>query len=34
MDGKPSDLYLWLTGESAKMLRKENPLSLEIPEPK
>jgi hypothetical protein len=32
MDGKPSDLYLWLTGEAAKMLRKEKPLSLKIPE--
>lgn len=32
MDGKPSDHYLWLTGEAAKMLRKEKPLSLKIPE--
>lgn len=32
MDGKPSDLYLWLTGEAGKMLRKEKPLSLKIPE--
>lgn len=32
MDGKPSDFYLWLTGEAAKMLRKEKPLSFEIPE--
>lgn len=32
MDGKPSDTYLWLTGEAAKMLRKEKPLSLKIPQ--
>ena len=34
MDGKPSDHYLWLTGEAAKMLRKEKPLALKIPERK
>jgi hypothetical protein len=34
MDGKPSDQYLWLTGEAAKMLRKEKPLSLKLPERK
>ncbi len=34
MDGKPSDQYLWLTGEAAKMLRKENPLSFTLPERK
>jgi hypothetical protein len=34
MDGKPSDLYLWLTGEAAKMLRKEKPLSMNLPERK
>jgi hypothetical protein len=31
-DGLPSDHYLWLTGEAARMLRKEKPLSLGIPE--
>lgn len=32
MDGKPSDHYLWLTGEAAKMLRKEKPLTMKMPE--
>lgn len=31
MDGKPSDHYLWLTGEAGKMLRKEKPLTMTIP---
>jgi len=30
-DGLPSDQYLWLTGQGAKMLRKEMPLQQEIP---
>lgn len=32
MDGKPSDWYLWLTGQAARMLRKELPLSIQIPQ--
>jgi len=28
----PSDQYLWLTGEAAKMLRHEIPLSMTLPE--
>lgn len=31
MDGVPSDQYLWLTGLGAKMLRKEIPVSLQMP---
>lgn len=34
LDGKPSDHYLWLTGEAAKMLRKEKPLVFTLPERK
>ncbi|MFY0653491.1 MAG: xylosidase [Cyclobacteriaceae bacterium] len=30
-DGMPSDHYLYLTGQGAKMLRKEIPLSVEMP---
>lgn len=30
-DGAPSDQYLWLTGNGAKMLRKEIPVSYEMP---
>ena len=33
-DGRPSDWYLWLTGEAARMLRREKPLSLNLPERK
>lgn len=32
MDGKPSDHYLWLTGQAGKILRNEKPLSFKIPE--
>ena len=31
MDGQPSDHYLWLTGEAARMLRKEIPLTFKMP---
>lgn len=31
IDGKPSDYYLWLTGEASKMLKRKEPLSLTIP---
>lgn len=30
-DGQPSDHYLWLTGEAARMLRKEKPLEMKMP---
>ncbi len=32
LDGKPSDQYLWLTGEAAKMLRGEKSLTFKMPE--
>lgn len=32
MDGKPSDHYLWLTGQAAKMLRNEIRLTPKMPE--
>ncbi|MDR0395032.1 MAG: xylosidase [Tannerella sp.] len=31
MDGMPSDHYLWLTGEAARMLRREKPLTFKMP---
>lgn len=34
MDGKPSDHYLWLTGEAASILRKEKPLVHKMPDRK
>jgi len=34
MDNMPSDHYLWLTGEAAKMLRKEKPVNYKMPERK
>ena len=34
LDHKPSDTYLWLTGQAADMLRGEKPLSFTMPERK
>ena len=31
-DGRPSDWYLWLTGQAGKMLRREIPLTFKMPE--
>jgi hypothetical protein len=31
LEGKPSDYYLWLTGEAGKILRHEEPLSFKLP---
>jgi hypothetical protein len=30
-DGQPSDHYLWLTGEAAKMLKRKKPLAFKMP---
>jgi hypothetical protein len=32
LEGMPSDHYLWLTGEAAKMLKNQKPLSFQLPE--
>lgn len=32
IEGVPNDHYLWLTGEAAKVLRREKPLSVKLPE--
>ena len=32
IEGAPSDLYLWLTGEASRMLKNNEPLSLKAPE--
>lgn len=31
MEGMPADHYMWLTGEAAKMLKKQKPLSIKMP---
>jgi hypothetical protein len=31
LDGKPSDYYLWLTGEAGKILKHEEPLNFKLP---
>ncbi|MDR2057612.1 MAG: xylosidase [Dysgonamonadaceae bacterium] len=32
LEGMPSDHYLWLTGEASKILKKQKPASLKIPQ--
>lgn len=32
LDGKPSDHYLWLTGEASKILKRQKPLVMEMPQ--
>jgi len=32
LDGKPSDHYLWLTGEASRILKKEKPLVMQMPQ--
>jgi hypothetical protein len=34
MDGKSSDHYLWLTGQASRILKREIPLSVKMPERK
>lgn len=34
MDGKPSDHYLWLTEQASRMLKREIPLTIKMPERK
>lgn len=31
LDGEPTDHYLFLTGEASKILRREKPLTFEMP---
>ena len=32
LEGKPSDHYLWLTGEASKMLKRQKPLTIQMPQ--